>query len=721
MSAARVAAPPTAALALAATIAGMLFTPVFGATALLLPVTVPAAAVLVTALACASGRLPAWRPVLTAVAGLLAVVETSLWSTTVAGVPTAATLRALATGATDSWQLVLQSTWPAQPEPELLLFVPLLVVLAGVLGIELLHRERSPLLAFAPSFALAVLSQFYAAAAPVAATVAAIGYAAAVGLLLTTRTGRSVDNQPVTDPQRVVPALAHGALSLGVGALAVLLTGAVQPAAPPRYGLQHRVATLPVAQVTNPLNEIAYRLAHPGTPVFRVSRAVDVDRWPLVVFDEFDGVNWTSGDRYRRLGTGLPPNPALTVDVDLRTVDIATTETVGPWLPSQTWPATVANVDPLIEPAHGTLLHGSGGPTRYTLSWWQPEIDENALTNAAIDPEAPGGRGGVGAPPAGTAEFAETAVRGLRPSFQAALALERSLSEGFQLATGESLPTGHSWPQLADFLLRDRRGTSEQFAAAYVVLARMRGIPARLVVGFRTPTVRDPDGGYTVRNGDVLAWPEVAVRDVGWVPLDPSGVASASGAVAGGGPAGAAARARSQLPAPEDLRDPPVAPPSGTGVRAGTGAGLGLRSAAVFAAVPVVLLLGWLIGLPAVKAVRSRGRRGRTGLAAVVAAVEEARDRLCDHGVEVSTGMTPRDMAVAAAITGEATVDPLRRLAATVDQAMWSGTASAQHSGREAWGAVRDVRRALARRGWRSRLRAALEPRSLLPPHRRSG
>ena len=713
-------AVPMVCVVLAAAMAGMLFAPVFGVPALLLPVGVPAAVVLLVALV-STGReaLRDWRPPLAALAGLLAVTETVLWSTTVAGLPTARTVRALAAGVTDSWQLALQSTWPARPDPALLLFVPLLVVLAAVLGVELLHRVKDPLVALVPSFAVVLLGQFYAALPPRPAAVAALGYATIAGILLVaSRAGREDDVRPVPR-RRMLPALARVAPSVVLALLGALLAGALLPAAPARYSLQQgQAAPLAEARVTSPLDEIAHRLAHPGTAVFRVGDTTDVDRWSLVVLDEFDGVNWTPGERYRRLGTELRPSPAVTVQVRARTARIDVAGTGGPWLPSQTWPAAVQGVDPLVAERHGTLLlPGSDGAASYELRWWQPQLDTDTLADAAIDPFAPGGLGGVGVVPDGVAELAEQAVRGMRPSFQTALVLESFFRDNYRLAVGQNLPTGHAWPQLADFLLRGKRGTSEQFAAAYVALARMRGIPARLTVGFRVPTQRDPDGGYTVRNGDVLAWPEVAVEGIGWVPLDPGGAASAAGAANGGGLAAVAERVRAQLPPPQDLRDPPVALRQRAGASGSGDGGASYVPWMALLAVPVVLLVAWPLGVPAVWAVRSWRRRRRPGVGAVVGAWEEARDRLRAHGVGVSTGMTVRDLGTeAAAVTDEATIAEIRKLGSIVDQVLWSGTVPGEQRAEQAWTAVRAVRRGLARRGWRVRLRALLDPRGLLPP-----
>ncbi|GIJ48428.1 hypothetical protein Val02_53140 [Virgisporangium aliadipatigenens] len=673
------------AVTAAAFIAGLLFFPVFGTAALLPRLGVPLALALAAAIL-GTRYLPSWRTLLTVLAGLVGVVQTSLGF----GPPTGGTLRDLWAGATDSWRLVLQSTWPARPEPELVLFVPLLVVAATALGVEL--AQRSPLLALVPSFLVAVLAQCYVPTPPWPAAVAALLYAATAGVLLAAGAGLSHGA-----PAGSLYAAAPVTLAL----VATVLSGLV-PAAPARYGFHGSPAPVTFARVTSPLDELAYRLAHPATEAFRVRNAAAVDRWPLVVFDAFDGIAWTSTDRYRRMGTDLPAGDAVEVRVRSRSAEIETTPAAGPWLPSQTWPARVRGVDPLVEERHGTLLLGEVGGARYTLTWWQPDVDADALGGAAVDPLAPGGTGGVGPVPPGIAELAAQAVGGLRPSLRSALALERFLRENYRVVTGANLPTGHGWPQLREFLLSSKRGTSEQFATAYVVLARILGIPARLAVGFRTPSARDPDGGYTVRNADALAWPEVAVRGVGWVPMEPGGAQVAGATLPTGGLAAATDRARTQLPAPEELSDPPAPPAAEQSTPDGAPDG---RPSSPWAGVPVLLLVGLALGVPVATGVRAGVRRRRPGIRAVVGAVEEARDRLRAHGVPVSVGMTPRDLAeVAPGPPGVA--EGLRRLGRVVDRSLWSG-ALVDDGAPEAWAAVREVRRGLARRGWRSRLRAA--------------
>ncbi|WP_108445471.1 DUF3488 and transglutaminase-like domain-containing protein [Halomonas denitrificans] len=72
------------------------------------------------------------------------------------------------------------------------------------------------------------------------------------------------------------------------------------------------------------------------------------------------------------------------------------------------------------------------------------------------------------------------------------------------------------------FLFDTRAGYCSHYASAAAVMARMAGIPARVVAGFLGGE-RHPDGHYTVRDYDAHAWVEVW-REGGWQRLDPTAV-----------------------------------------------------------------------------------------------------------------------------------------------------------------------------------------------------
>ncbi|AXB47455.1 transglutaminase TgpA family protein [Amycolatopsis albispora] len=690
----------TAGVLLAGAVAGLLFAPVFGFGVLLVPILVlTVVAFVVAELASRSPSAVPWRPLLVALAGLLGVIESALFATTAAGLPTGETFGALSAGLTESWRLALQSTWPARPEAQLFLFVPLAVLAGAVLGIELLHRTRKPLLALLPSLVVLSLSQLYSAMPGTSAALGALAYAAAAAIALAAGARWS----------KAAVAAVAALVVVAVGGAAAAT--AFDPVGRPAYSLkENESAPIPPARVASPLAEIGARLEDPEAPLFRYTAPAPVDRWSLVVLDSFDGVNWKPGGEFRRLGQEIQPGPGLNVPVTRREATVATGGLTGPWLPSQQWPASVTGAEPFVDESRGTLL-GPGTPTGYQLSWWEPQADRN-IEDAPIDPGAPGGLNGVGTIPPGISELADQATGGQRPSFRSALLLEQFLSRNYRVATGPERPTGHSWPQLRHFLLQSKQGTSEQFAAAYVALARMEGIPARLVVGFQSPALPGPDGTFQVRNADVLAWPEVAVAGVGWVQLDPTGTAAKTRTT--GGLAEAAAQARERLPDPEALDEPD----SGDDAAAP-----GEQAEAEDSAPPVSLLLllpvalvpvGWLGGVPLLKRIRRHRRRRAPGTGSVAGAWAEVRDRLRAHRVPVTSGMTVHELAEATArVADPSTVEGVRVLARTVDAALWSGAPPSPEMADWAWRAEAVVRKGLSRRPLRERLRAALDPRGL--------
>jgi transglutaminase-like putative cysteine protease len=76
------------------------------------------------------------------------------------------------------------------------------------------------------------------------------------------------------------------------------------------------------------------------------------------------------------------------------------------------------------------------------------------------------------------------------------------------------------------FLFDTRQGFCEHYAAAFVVLMRGAGVPARVVTGYQGG-VLNPVGNYlVVRQRDAHAWSEVWLEGRGWVRVDPTAAVS---------------------------------------------------------------------------------------------------------------------------------------------------------------------------------------------------
>ncbi|WP_410591435.1 DUF4129 domain-containing transglutaminase family protein [Amycolatopsis sp. lyj-23] len=703
------------AVVVAAGIGGLLFQPVFSWSALVLPVAAVCVAVVAADVACvrAAGFL---RPPLALLFGLVALAGTVLRPTLDGALPTAATVRALGDGLLHGWLRTLESTWPARPEPPLLLFVPVLVLLAGVLGVECLRRERSPLAALTPSVVLVGLSQAFSVADGRNALIFGAAYTVAAVVVLAA--AKAAEGRDTASSGRRRPGLSRGSV-VGYAVPAAVTVAAVvagclaftawTPLSRPAYSLpaHHRSPTV-TSVLANPLDEIGSRLATPGAEVFHGHVSAPVDRWTVSVLDRFDGVNWTSSARFRPLGSSLPAAAGAAPAGPLADATLTLASAPGAWLPTVNRTDHVEGTTPLVDPVTGTLLstQATDGLT-YRLSWRPPSVDAKALGSSDVDASA-AGLEPVGALPKEIAPLVREATGGLGPSLRTAFVLEQWFRKNYKVASGEDIPTGHGYAQLGFFLVSSKRGTSEQFATAYAVLARAAGLPVRVAVGFRPPAA-GPGGSVVVHNGDVLAWPEVAVRGVGWVPLDPTGTAAADAGPQRSSVAQATDDARKNLPPQPDTRPQPAPSVPPQPAADGTPWWVWLAVA------PLALLLLAALTPVAVKAVRRHRRRRGTPAQAVVGAWLDARDRLRDRGVAVVPGMTARDLAAeAGSAYPVAVVEGLRELSRCLDVALWSGRDASPELARRAWSVSDDVRAAV-RGTLRQRITAVLTVRSLLP------
>ncbi len=73
-----------------------------------------------------------------------------------------------------------------------------------------------------------------------------------------------------------------------------------------------------------------------------------------------------------------------------------------------------------------------------------------------------------------------------------------------------------------DFLFTTHSGFCEHFAAAFVVLMRAAGVPARVVTGYQGGELNPVDGTLVIRQSDAHAWAEVWLSERGWTRVDPT-------------------------------------------------------------------------------------------------------------------------------------------------------------------------------------------------------
>ncbi len=75
---------------------------------------------------------------------------------------------------------------------------------------------------------------------------------------------------------------------------------------------------------------------------------------------------------------------------------------------------------------------------------------------------------------------------------------------------------------LDEFLFSSRRGFCEHYAAAFVVLMRSAGIPARVVTGYQGGEYNPVGDYWLIRQSDAHAWAEIWLAGTGWKRVDPT-------------------------------------------------------------------------------------------------------------------------------------------------------------------------------------------------------
>ncbi|GIF67663.1 hypothetical protein Ais01nite_56980 [Asanoa ishikariensis] len=523
---ARAAVPPLALIVMIAAAAFALGRIYAGTVLMPLVAAAGAGAVLISV---AARRAPSWLVAPISVVGMVGYTLGALWwSADRAGLP--GPLRDLAVeAARNGIPRLLTAMIPVEPTPDTVIVPVVAAWLAGLAGAELGLRWGRLLIGYGPPVLLFAGALYVVGpnAAPAVVPVLMVVVAGALGLAVT---GRPSAPDAAALPRRTQVALrvraavaALAAIGL-VAATAPLVTRRVEatPVDPRQYVQPPQVDSLD----ENPLIRISGWALNPEQKLFDLSSdRAEPTRIRLAVLSDYDGITWRVGAVYRGAGRVLPAPATLPGNaVAPVTQRIEIGDLSGRLLPAVPTPSRVDGVRVAYDPSTGTMIEPDGlrPGVAYTVSSLAEQPDLNLLTAA----EVPFGDGvarmlalGAGAPEPMRELSERIASDAGGSAYQRALGIEDYLATHYKVIA--DAPSGHAYPNLGFFLFGPangggQQGTSEQFAASYAVLARMMGLPTRVVVGFRSAT-----GSGPVRGADAQAWPEVYFTDVGWVAFDP--------------------------------------------------------------------------------------------------------------------------------------------------------------------------------------------------------
>ncbi len=334
--------------------------------------------------------------------------------------------------------------------------------------------------------------------------------------------------------------------------------------------------------------------------------------------------------------------------------------------------------------------------------------------------------------PARITALADQWTKGASTPLEKALLIESHLTGGqFHYALPRHVPPASNSPaagydDLSHFLFKSRTGYCQQFASAFAVMARIEGLPTRVVAGLLPGTRVGHGHEWQITGTDVHAWPQVYFKGTGWVDFEPTpgspAPVVAPTTTVPSGPQGNTSvitaptkLPRFRTPAPRPRGVPgggATGHHSGQQPRSGGGAGfldvvLGVLAAAAL----------WALAVPTWRIVRLR-RAERDPLRGVLAEWGASMRFLGAAGMHRRRAETFDEYARRVRSSGllsEPADDALRRLVRAANQAVFGGAPPTmeQMKGAASDASVvrRSVRKSLA---WWQRILVEVDPRDLV-------
>ncbi|QBR90840.1 DUF3488 and transglutaminase-like domain-containing protein [Nocardioides euryhalodurans] len=365
-----------------------------------------------------------------------------------------------------------------------------------------------------------------------------------------TRWGRALEERHGTYGGRA-PAVRAGAAGVGAAALglAVFMPILIPTLSLSVFGFGPGDGPGSGIAVDNPMTDLRRDLLR--TEDVDLLRVTTDDPEPgylrIAALNRFNDNEWSTGDRDIPLdqrAEGAVPSLA-DVDADIarteRTYEVtALSEFESRWLPTQypvnrisaegDWRYDTTTFDFLASDEDDLDTAG------LTYSFTEVELDLQAEELA----DAPSGAADVDSSfrelpddfPTFVDNLAIEVTRDYSSRYEKAVALQDWFREdgGFEYSLDNVQP-GNGSDRLVEFLTEGeggRTGYCEQFASAMAAMARSLGIPARVAVGFLTPTADGP-GSFVYSSDDLHAWPELYFSGAGWVRFEPTPPDRASG------------------------------------------------------------------------------------------------------------------------------------------------------------------------------------------------
>lgn len=559
-----------------------------------------------------------------------------------------------------------------------------------------------------------------------------LGILVADGLNRTGRWTRGLSRDSADGFGTATPMVWRAAGLIGVPALAVtaVLGLALPTLALPGLGIGNGPGGNGPLQLTDPTLDLRRNLNQGAdTVVIRYTSDKPGGLYlRMASLPQFDSSGWRNVQMRLEGGTRLPQIPGVSGEGGTpRNTEISVLDFGSEYLPLPYAPRSVSVAGDWAYDPNSLIMLSSSRSSRddairnltYDVQSVDLEPDAAALSRAVAGTPADSSITGVlpADLPDDLEELTRQVTRGADTDAAKAWAIQEFLRGSDFTYSTEPLP-GSGYRALENFLLRDRRGYCEQFAASMAMMAREVGIPSRVAVGF-LPGEQVEDNTWEVSIRDMHAWPELFFAGYGWVRFEPTPASVTGTAPSWTVPGSDAPTAEESAPTEQPSAEttapseaPSAAPSAGP---ESTGAGTGVAWGRTLVGAGIGLLV--LVVLAAPATIRFRRRSARlAGEGAPEDVVEdvwaELRDSVIDYGGSWPDG-SPRTIGstVGNRLDAEESA-AMGRVAVLVEQGRYSRSLDAQ--GLEDLPAVtQQIRRGLAPPSRWRRWLATVLPKSL--------
>ncbi|WP_432830954.1 transglutaminaseTgpA domain-containing protein [Dactylosporangium sp. CA-092794] len=467
---------------------------------------------------------------------------TALRGTFHGAVPTPRTAEELGWGVIAGWAEMLSVGLPAPATGRPLVTVLLVTWLTAAASTALALHTRAPLWpALPPMLACGLALAMVASQQPVhLVATGVLSVAIVILVVIRSRQTTAAGVRPTTLPPagsgvprsrlsglRTVGYLC-AVVVLGAAPLGVIAAVGGDPRrADPR---PLRAAPLTVPEMITPLATVRAQLIE--APVRRLLH-VELDAAPdtaglvgirTIALDRFDGAVWTTDQDFFAAGENLKRDRGLSAPHRI-TGRVTIDRLAGRFLPLVGWPRQIRFTSGIstaigFSPRSGAVVASATLPAGATFEF----VGEYRSANEVARSDRPARAGDdaeyqvlpPGIPPLIMATAHEATDAEASPVGKLAALNEYLRGLPYSLEA----PPGHSYAAVSGILSANGIGYAEQHAAAFAIMARVLGFPARVAVGYRLPN----DGGrsFDVTTADAHAWAEVRLDRSGWVAFDPT-------------------------------------------------------------------------------------------------------------------------------------------------------------------------------------------------------